>query len=163
MLVYVFSTHGVHTTAPELLYVPAGHGSQSANDVPFGFKYCPAGHANCFTSTVAVSLLFPSTVVAVIVTVPIFLPATTPFSSTVAIVESLLDHVTDLFGVLSGFTVAVKATVSFIPITEFFGVTFIFKSFDSHIAYIVLLEFAVVFAVTVVPVPSDFVFHSLNV
>ena len=98
--------HGVHTDEPNTLYVPAG---QSIIDST--------------TLTVAVSLLFPSVVVAVIVTVPGLMPVTTPFSSTVAIVGSLLVHVT-VFTVASlGVIVAVKTIASPTSISLFLGVT----------------------------------------
>ena len=51
----------------------------------------------------------PSSEVAVIVTVPSPTAVTTPFSSTVAMVSSLEDHVTFLFVVLAG----VNSTSSF--------------------------------------------------
>ena len=49
--------------------------------------------------------------VAVIVTFPAFLPVTTPFDDTVAILVSLLDHVTPLSSASVGFTIAVKVIV----------------------------------------------------
>ena len=60
------------------------------------------------TLTVHSAVYFPSLVVTVIVTVPAFLAVTLPFSSTVAIVLSLLDHVTPLFVASLGLTVAVN-------------------------------------------------------
>jgi len=62
------------------------------------------------------ALLFPSTVFTVIFVVPALTATTLPFVSTVAMVESLDDHVTFLFVAFAGKTVAVR--VSFAPTTS---------------------------------------------
>ena len=57
-----------------------------------------------------VAVFSPSTVLTVMVAVPLRTPVTRPFSSTVATEGSLLSHVTVLFVALSGSTVAVSVS-----------------------------------------------------
>ncbi len=62
------------------------------------------------------AVLLPSTVLTVISVVPALTATTFPLVSTVAMVESLDDHVTFLFVAFAGKTVAVR--VSFAPTTS---------------------------------------------
>ena len=65
-----------------------------------------------FTVTEQVAVLFPSTVLTVIVAVPTLTAVTTPELDTVATDVLFDDHVTDLFVAYEGVTVAVRVLVS---------------------------------------------------
>ena len=71
-----------------------------------GLEFC-----DFFTVIFASALLFPLSVIAVIVTFPSFIPVTIPFS-TVAILSLLEIHFTFLFATPSGFTSAVSIAFS---------------------------------------------------
>lgn len=77
-----------------------------------------------FTVIFASALLFPLSVIAVIVAFPSFIPVTIPFS-TVAILSLLEIHFTFLFATSSGFTSAVSVAFSPTSIVASLGVIII--------------------------------------
>ena len=81
-----------------------------------GLEFC-----DFFTVIFASALLFPLSVIAVIVTFPSFIPVTIPFS-TVAILSLLEIHFTFLFATPSGFTSAVSIAFSPTSIVASLGV-----------------------------------------